>query len=118
MKISVGASYRAGENVTVTVANGLDRTIYTEDFKTQCTIVILQRQTSGSWTDITGCKLGRPTLTVSLKPGESRTITLAPDSFHVTFGAGAFRIKFTYRMTAELGGDDPNVAYSTEFRVA
>jgi hypothetical protein len=123
--VKVGAaSYQAGAVVTATVANGLDRAIYTEDFKTVCSIFILQRSEVGVWTDITGCKLGRPTLTVIVGPGLGRSAQLDPNSFHLTggrtgpaFGAGTYRVKFTYRLDPEVGGEDPLVAYSAEFAI-
>jgi hypothetical protein len=123
--VKVGAaSYQAGAVISVTVANGLDRAIYTEDFKTVCSIFILQRSDSGVWADITGCKLGRPTMTVTVAPGLGRSAQLDPNSFHLTggrtgpaFGAGTYRVKFTYRLDPEVGGEDPFVAYSAEFAI-
>src|SRR5437867_1702355 len=68
VKLDAG-EYRVGSVVHVTVSNGMDRPVYTEDFKTACSVVILQRQEGGAWTDILGCKLGRPTTTVTVSPG-------------------------------------------------
>jgi len=113
------SNYRTGQRIDVAVANGSSKTVYTDDFKTECTIVTLQRHDGGSWTDILGCRLGRPTMTISIAPGGSRTVSLEPTSFHLdgSVGPGTYRIKFGYRLTNEVGGDDPLVAYSAEFRV-
>jgi hypothetical protein len=117
-------SYQVGAVVTASIANGLDRPIYTDDFKTACGIAYLQRSSGGTWTDITGCRLGRPTMTVKIGAGLSREVQFDPYSFHLTagkagpgFGAGTYRVKFTCRFDADMGVDDPMVAYSTEFQV-
>ena len=110
--------------IQATVHNGMDRPVYTEDFKTACSIVILQRQDGESWTDITGCRLGRPTATVAIEPGMSQPVELDPASFHLTdnpsqpgFGAGTYRVKLTFRTDPAVGGPDPLAAYSPAFPV-
>src|SRR5207244_1969271 len=118
--------YRVGAVIPVTVSNGMDRPVYTEDFKTACSIVILQRGDGGGWTDITGCALGRPTATVTIGPGLGRQVEIDPASVHLNrgappgtraFGAGTYRVKFTYRVEPAVGGEDPLTAYSPEFAI-
>jgi hypothetical protein len=113
--------YAMGQKIRVTVHNGNDRPAYTEDFKTACSIVILQRKDNGGWADITGCALGRPTMTVTIQPGSTDPIELDPASFHLKSGpavtAGTYRVKFTYRTEPEITGADPFTAYSPEFPV-
>ncbi|HEV8558150.1 MAG TPA: hypothetical protein VGR06_17390 [Actinophytocola sp.] len=124
VKLDAG-EYRVGGKIRVTVSNGMDRPVYTEDFKTVCSIAILQRKDGGGWTDITGCALGRPTVTVTIGPGLGQRIEIDPASFHLTrggpggpaFGAGTYRVKFTYRGEPTLGGEDPFTAYSPEFTI-
>jgi hypothetical protein len=123
VKLDAG-DYRAGSVIHVTVSNGMDRPVYTEDFKTACSVVILQRQDGGTWTDVLGCKLGRPTTTVTFGPGTGQTVELDPASFHLAgngagpaFGAGTYRVKFTCRPDPAAGGEDPLVAYSPVFTV-
>jgi hypothetical protein len=118
------ASYRIGEVVTATVANGSDKPIYTEDFKTVCSIVMLQRSESGAWKEIQGCALGRPTVTVMIEPGAGETITIDPNSFHLRdggnrlgFGSGTYRVKFGYRLDRGGFGQEPLVVYSPTFEV-
>jgi hypothetical protein len=118
-------AYKSGEVIDATIVNGLAKPVYTEDFKTACTVVILQRKQADSWTDILGCRLGRPTATVVIGPHQSQTVSLDPHSFHLTggattigFGPGTYRIKFAYRTEPELGGDDPFAAYSPEFGIS
>jgi hypothetical protein len=115
--------YAVGAVLHVNVMNRTDRPIYTEDFKTSCSIVILQRQEGNAWTDIRGCRLGRPTVTVQIGPENGKAADLDPASFHLQaggaggFGAGTYRVKFTYRNDPGLGGEDPFAAYSAEFAI-
>jgi hypothetical protein len=125
VSVTVGASaYPVGTVVSATVANGLDRPVITTDFKTGCTIVILQRSTGGGWTDLTGCQLRRPTMVVTIGPGRGRTVTLDPGSVHLTnsgaasgFGAGTYRVKFTYALESGGDGSEPLTAYSGDFTI-
>lgn len=116
--------YPVGAVIRATVANGLDRAVYTEDFKTACSIVTLQHRDGDAWTDIVGCRLGRPTATVPIGPGLGHAIELDPSSFHLAddtggsaFGAGLYRVTFTYRLESAVGGEDPLTAYSAEFAI-
>ncbi|MFL6073350.1 MAG: hypothetical protein ACJ73S_08155 [Mycobacteriales bacterium] len=120
--------HRPGEVVRATVANGTDRVVYTEDFKTDCSIAFLQHHEAGGWVDVLGCGMGRPTLTVAIGPGRGRAVAFDPHSFHLAggpggtgagpgFGAGTYRVRFTYRLEREPGGEDPLVAYSAEFAI-
>ena len=123
VKLDAGG-YRVGTVIHVTVSNGMDRPVYSEDFKTACSIVTLQRHDSGGWSDITGCALGRPTVTVTVEPGSAERIELDPASFHLAhgsgrpaFGAGTYRVAFTYRLERAVAGDAPLAAYSPEFAI-
>ena len=115
--------YAVGDTLKVTVRNGRSEPVYTEDFQTECTIVTLQVSNAGSWNDITGCSLGRPTRTVKIAPGAADEILLDPHSFHlaegqaVGFGAGTYRIRFGYRLGQEPMGAQPLTAYSATFVV-
>ena len=116
--------YRMGAVIKVTVANGTERPVYTEDFKTACTIVTLQRRDGADWTDMIGCALGRPTETVRIGPGLGRTAELDPASIHLNntpggpgFGTGSYRLMFTYRLDPAPGTGNPSVVYSEQFAV-
>lgn len=118
------AQYAVGETLKVTVRNDRSETVYTEDFQTECTIVTLQKSAGGSWTDITGCSLGRPTRTVKIEPGAASEILLDPHSFHLAegqnqlgFGAGTYRIRFGYRLGQEPMGAQPLIGYSALFTI-
>jgi hypothetical protein len=124
VSVTLGAGhYPVGAVIEVTVANGLDRPILTEDFKTACSIVVLQRRDGDTWTDILGCRLGRPTATVEIGPELGQRVELDPASSHLTgtggpaFGTGSYRVAFTYRLEPGAGGGNPAVAYSAEFPI-
>jgi hypothetical protein len=108
----------------VAVHNGRSEPIYTEDFQSACTIVTLQKSDAGSWTDITGCAMGRPTRTITIEPGTTRDVTVDPHAFRLAedpgmlgFGAGTYRIKFGYRLGREPMGAQPLLAYAPMFVV-
>jgi hypothetical protein len=117
-------NYAVGETVKLTVRNSGGTTLYTEDFQTECAIVTLQKAAGSSWSDITGCALKRLTRTVKIQPGAAEEIQLDPHSFHLVkgagglgFGAGAYRIRFGYRLSAEPRGAQPLTAYSSNFTI-
>jgi len=115
--------YPAGATVHVTVSNGMEWPIHTTDFKTACSIVTLQRSDAGTWTDIVGCRMGRPTRVVEITPGQEQEIELDPHSSHLgggtgrpAFGSGTYRVIFTYRAEPTESGE-PLAAYSPEFTI-
>jgi hypothetical protein len=119
-----GAEFRTGARLLVTVANGLDRTIYSDDFKTDCSIVTLERRIGLAWAPITGCALGRPTMTVAIGSGRGRMISIDPRSMHLrkaaagselAFGTGTYRFTFAYRVTAQPSQEQ--TAYSPIFAI-
>jgi hypothetical protein len=118
VSVKLGADHCAvGAVVYVSVSNGMDRPVYTEDFKTACSIVVLQRRDGDAWTDIVGCRLGRPTATVETGPGLGHQVDLDPTSFHLAsggpaFDAGTYRVRFTCRLEPGMGGEDPLVVCS------
>ena len=126
--VTISAALAAvGAPLFITVANGLARTIYTGDEKTDCSIVSLQRRTGSSWEDVTGCLFGRPPFTVAIGSGRGRKVKIDPRSGHLfhgqpqgapAFGAGVYRVTFTYGLTPGSGPatpEEPYTAYSQEF---
>jgi hypothetical protein len=127
-KVSVRASarrYAPGALISVVVANGLDRTIFTDDSKADCSIIILQRLEGTTWDDVPGCAQQRPPATVAIGPAHSRTVSLQPASSNFRIGAGpepalkagAYRAKYTYRFTPEQADNDPLSILSDPFTI-
>lgn len=129
-KVSVllGApSFREGEKIRATVANGRRQTIYSEDSKTDCSIVILERWAGKSWQPILGCAVGRAPIVVAIGPGRGRVVTIDPFSFHLRMGtpdtskpvlrAGTYRIKYAYRLGPGPEFEEPYTGFSPTFHI-
>ena len=125
--LSVGQpSFAEGAVITVRIANGLESVVYTEDSKTDCSIVILERKDGEDWTRIAGCSVERLPAVVALGPRRLRTARIDPRSFHLgvpqgsskpAFGAGVYRIRFTFRRTPEPLAIEPEAVLSDTFRI-
>jgi hypothetical protein len=70
---------RVTELVSVTVANGLPRTILVEDHQSECTVVTLERQEGSRWLAVAPCQLETPTRLVPIASGAAQTVTLRPE---------------------------------------
>jgi hypothetical protein len=120
-----GASFSVGEAIEVSIANGLDQTLYTADMKAACSIITLEKSVADAWEEVVGCPMRRAPLVVSLAPGHGYTVSLDPksDLFAASpqapaFGEGTYRIKFSYRLAPEPEGEEPFSVYSQEFRIS
>lgn len=114
--VTVDASqYSRADMVTATVANTGQRAIFAEDMKTDCSIVMLQRQDGQNWTGFATCGMERAPQTVAVLPGEHRRIALrlAED---VT-GSGSFRVVFRFRLDRQPEGSEPELVSSPMFTV-
>lgn len=110
------AAYTEGNVLSVTITNGLDVTIYADDEKTDCSIVVLDRQTGSRWEPLLACGLGRTPVALPIGPGRARTAEInprstnfgiAPGSATLGFGAGTYRVTFTYRLDPARGAHEP-----------
>ncbi len=117
-------SYREGEVIRGVVANGLDRTIYTDDLKSDCSIVLLERREGGDWREIEGCAAFRRAFTFGISPGRGREASINPRSNNFpgwvrgpAFGAGTYRIKFAYWLQPGRPPLQPSVVYSPTFAI-
>jgi hypothetical protein len=114
--VTVDAShYGRGSVVTVTVANNGQRAIFADDMKTDCSIVMLQRQDGQNWTGFATCGMERAPQTMTVLPGERRRIALrlAED---VT-GSGSFRVVFSFRLDRQPEGNEPELVTSPTFTI-
>jgi hypothetical protein len=125
-KVAVDLSasvYEQGQVISVLIANGLDRTVYAQDSKTDCAIAFLQRQEETGWTDIPACAVLRPPVTWAIGPRHGRTVSFDPSSVNFAavsegrpaLGAGTYRVKFTFRTAPGPEGEEPLVAFSRPF---
>ena len=123
--VRVGApAYIAGGVITVTIANGLSQTIYSQDMKTDCSITILERSDGTRWEPILACLMERAPIAVAIGPGRVRTVAINPRSFNfanprgagmVALRPGPYRITYTYRLKPGRQGEEPYAAHSPTF---
>jgi hypothetical protein len=106
------SAYAPGDNVQVTIENGLSVSIKVTDHHTDCTYVVLQQQQADSWQPIGLCKLMTPTRLVDLAAG-----SVTPQKIGAPTGpnaAGTYRVMLLYGAS----GTEGNEAYSSTFSVA
>ncbi|HET8684312.1 MAG TPA: hypothetical protein VFM54_20910 [Micromonosporaceae bacterium] len=117
------ARYTPGAPISMVVVNGLDRTVFTNDSKSDCSIITLQRLDDAIWQDVPGCAQQRPPAIVAIGPAHHRAMTLHPASsnfrltadFEPALRPGTYRAKFTYRFTPDQNNDDSLTALSDPF---
>lgn len=103
--------YHIHDPITVTITNGTSQSIGFADHQSDCTIVLLQRQNTASWTPIGICRLMTLTRFLSLDAGKSTTVSLrAPATGWQT---GSYRVLFSYGGTHGNG----NAASSAVFQI-
>lgn len=120
------ASYAVGEAITAAIFNGLEQTIYAGDVKSDCSIAILEQETGTGWQPMLACGVARPSLAVAIEPGQGQVVIIDPLSFNFQaisgstepgFGAGTYRIKFSYRFVPKPDLPEPDAAFSEAFQV-
>jgi hypothetical protein len=118
--ITVSASsYGPGQVVSATIANGLDKPVFTTDSKSDCSIAILEREEAGAWNPILTCMVRRPPVTVAIGSSRGRTVLMNLSNFAAPgtpLEAGTYRLTFTYGLGREQG-QEPLVARSPTFEI-
>ncbi len=118
--------YVEGDAVSATVRNGLEVALYTEDSKSDCSIVMVERQQGTSWQPVPGCSVERIPAVITIQPGAERSVRIDPLSFHLgvpsgsdrpALGAGTYRLRFSYRLQREPLGSEPETVLSETFNV-
>lgn len=92
------SEYKEGEQIRTSITNHTTATIYTRDFKTNCSFVELQKHVLTSWKTITNCGMRSQPLLVSIVPGEAKVVILDPKEFttDLSFKAGSYRVRLSY----------------------
>ena len=116
--------YEKGQVIIATITNGLEQTIYAEDMKTGCTLVVLELQNGDDWESLRTCAMELLPFVFAIDPGMGRTVIIDPrsDMFGLApgelgFGPGNYRINFFYRFDPAKEGDEPYSSVSSEFLV-
>lgn len=112
--VQVGAtSYARGSSINVTIKNQSGQTIYFADHRTNCTVLLLERQVSNTWEPVAPCKLMTPTRLHSLKTGESSTVTITTTT--TQWFTGRYHARLDYSFNADAGVNGPTAVYSSMF---
>lgn len=84
--------------LTVTIQNDGSQTITGTDHHTNCTMVTVQQQINGVWTDLAPCKQMIATRAIDLAPQKSITqhVGSGPQTASSRWASGNYRVTFTY----------------------
>jgi len=111
--LQVGAaSYPLGSVISVTIKNQSGQTISFLDHRTNCTVLLLERQAANSWVPVAPCLLMIATRMHSLKTGEVLEVNLTSSDHWST---GLYRARLDYGIGPGLGA--LKTVYSSEFHV-
>jgi hypothetical protein len=118
------SSFDLSQLIDFTIQNGMDKPIYTEDMKSDCSIIFLERWDGIAWQLIPGCAQRRAPVVFEIEPGQEYSATIDPASpnFEISPDAstpattpGMYRIRFNYRVEAEPEGEEPYNVFSESF---
>ena len=108
----VATGYSQGSTISVTIQNQSGQTIYFADHRTNCTVLLLERQVNGTWEPVAPCKLMLATHIHSLKTGESSTIPITTTTQWLT---GHYQARLDYNFKADADVNGPTPVYSNMF---
>lgn len=111
--------YGQAEVITAVIYNGARQAITVNDMKSYCSIVKLQRQDSGSWTDLGECFLKRATRSLVIGPGETVRVVLSPgENANPLKEPGVYRLLLEYVLgSGNAASSEGLSAASPSFRV-
>lgn len=111
--LQVGAaSYSRGSSISVTIQNQSEHTISFADHRTNCSVLLLERQTSGSWVPVAPCKLMLATRLHFLPSGETSVITIITSD---QWPAGYYHARLDYGFQSDSGMHGLTPVYSQQF---
>lgn len=106
------ARYQPGSTISVTIKNQSNQTVYFSDHKTNCTVLLLERQTANTWTPVAPCRLMIATRIHSLQAGDTLEVKLPTTSQWPT---GSYHARLDYSDKAAIGNAAPTAVYSSTF---
>lgn len=114
------STYTTGDAIGATVTNNSKSDFYTQNGKSGCTIIQLEKfdAASGKWTRLDGCNGASPTQTLAIGENTSIPYTLAPTSSTDlnAWQPGTYRVSVAYTTQAD-GATSPQEAHSAAFTV-
>ncbi|MGH2503036.1 MAG: hypothetical protein ACRDID_11025 [Ktedonobacterales bacterium] len=115
------STYTAGDAIGATVTNNSKSDFYTQNGKSGCTIIQLEKfdTASGKWTHLDGCNGASPTQILAIAESSSVPYTLAPTSSADlnAWQPGTYRVSVAYSTQAD-GATSPQEAHSAAFTVS
>ncbi len=123
------AQYTPDATITVTIDNGLTKSIVAANHQSGCTLVTLQWQDAqGNWQDLNRCRQGMMTKMVMLPPHSAQVQTIEPTSGtfaqKAEWAKGNYRIVFNFTFgnadveSIPTSGTPGSPIYSPTFSVA
>jgi hypothetical protein len=112
--------YRSGTAVVLTVVNGGPRTVFTEDQKTDCSIVMLERWDGRGWVALSNCGAERAPRVVPIEPAERSRVVIdtgSPNFAEDPAGSGSYRAVVGFRYERVPEGSEPEQAVSSTFAI-
>ena len=108
-------SYTPGSSISVTIKNESGQAIYFADHRTNCTVLLVERQVSGAWVPVAPCKLMIMTRILSLSAGAVSNITLITTNQWPT---GNYHVRLDYSFKQNIGNGGPTPVYSNMFHLS
>ena len=110
-------NYGPSDTIKVSVTNHLQNSIFAYDTRASCTILGLQMQVNGAWSDSQAarCPLGRPAMLVEIPAGKVYTASISAGYAgfsQATFPTGSYRLLLAYSTT---GKGTPQTATTTVY---
>ena len=106
-------AYTVGSTISVTISNQSQQTILLTDHKTNCSVLLVERQSAGSWQPVAACKLMIATRTHPLQAGAIFVVKLATTAGQ--WPAGTYRVTLDYLSDSTPGSGTPHTVVSNQF---
>lgn len=120
-------TYKATDQIQVSITNHLSTPIYATDMGANCSILDLNMQTdNGGWanSNVVPCTQDRDQNTIKIDPGQTYTSTIAATTSSnqkAAFPAGSYRFMLVYSNSPTIDNSDAhsnrNTIYSAAFAV-
>ena len=113
VSLQVGsARYQPGSTISVTIKNQGNQAVYFSDHKTNCTVLLLERQTANTWEPVAPCRLMIVTRIHSLQAGDTLEVKLTASN---QWPSGSYHARLDYNSKAGTGNAVPTTIYSSTF---
>lgn len=106
------------EEIVVTITNGLDTPITSQDQRTYCSIIIVEQQHAAGWQPVTNCTANAPSQEVTINPDSVATVTLSPNQLSDgIITSGTYRATLLYTTGPSFRPAQTSTASSAQFLV-